>query len=109
MGLPDVESGNRLGRHLGRRDLGPFLVMGTAGIVVARDMAVVCGLARVALDGGMAREARRGADNRRVHPAGRIVFRRKPHQPRPTRTQLLLMNAASAQCWVQRSPFSAFT
>src|SRR5260370_2850818 len=97
MGLPDVESGNRLGRHLGRRDLGPFLVMGTAGIVVARDMAVVCGLARVALDGGMAREARRGADNRRVPRAGRIVFRRKPPPPGQTRRQLRPMNAALAK------------
>src|SRR5712692_833138 len=95
MGLPDVESGNRLGRHLGRRDLGPFLVMGTAGIVVARDMALVCGLARVALDGRMARQTRRGTDHRRVHCAGRISFWCEPYQSGQARMEFRLMYSAA--------------
>ena len=41
---------------------GHYLVLGAAGDVVAGDLDFVCGAARIAADGGLARAAGRGAD-----------------------------------------------
>ena len=63
LGLPDADAGDYHRRHLGGRDVGPFLVVGAAGILVAGHLADVRRAARIAADGGMARAAGRGADD----------------------------------------------
>ena len=44
MGLRDAVAGDRQWRDVGGGDLGPFLVMGAAGIVVADNLDAICGL-----------------------------------------------------------------
>src|SRR5271155_5655656 len=64
MGFHNVEPRDCQRRTLGRRYVGPFLVVGAQGILVAGDLDTVRGPARIAPDRGMARTARRCAHDR---------------------------------------------
>ena len=68
-----LELGDRERRDLGRRDVGPFLVMGAQGILVAGDLGALRGSARIPPDDRMARAARRGAHFSGVQFAGWFV------------------------------------
>src|SRR5271155_4999071 len=90
MGFRNAVAGDRQRRAVGRGDLGPFLVVGAAGIVVADNLAVVRCAVRITDRGGMARAARGGADAGGFYCIVRLVPQRKPALSRQARREFRL-------------------